>query len=146
MTPSSNHKVAGIFPTIIDDVHMILPQKKLHFSGDFRSFLVGSVDGHLLPGLPGATGPLAKRLEPTLLPRGRCGFSGGDSHGGIAMPPWGYPHSDGWFHGKSHRSKWMMTRGSPMTSETPIFKKHVENRSSRTNGFSTWKPLDFLVN
>ena len=28
---------------------------------------------------------------------------------------------DGVFHGKCHRSKWMMTRGTPMTQETPIW-------------------------
>ena len=31
------------------------------------------------------------------------------------------PKMDGLVHGKSHRSKWMITRGTPMTQETSIW-------------------------
>ena len=39
----------------------------------------------------------------------------------LGVPPksCGYPKFAGWFQGKSHRSKWIITRGSPMTSEKP---------------------------
>ena len=42
---------------------------------------------------------------------------------GGSLARWGYPQLAGWFlwTGKYHRSKWMMTRGTPMTMESLIF-------------------------
>ena len=39
----------------------------------------------------------------------------------------GIPQKDGVYNGKSHRSKWMMTGGTPMTSRKPPFPNEKKN-------------------
>ena len=53
-------------------------------------------------------------------------FSGVAGVAGILMKwrfpeSWRYPRIDGVYSGNYHRSKWMMTRGTPMTQETTLY-------------------------
>ena len=45
----------------------------------------------------------------------------GGSPGGFQLGKWGYPFIAGWFQGPSHRLKWMMTGGTPMTKRKPPY-------------------------
>ena len=53
--------------------------------------------------------------------------------GDFQFGKWGYPKHAGWFMGKSHRSKWMMTGGPPIYGNPHIF---AEMRHANSWGLS----------